>query len=420
MDRETTSNFGFLTACEKRRLVKRIAESELFRKAPRVREFFLYAADCTLENRLEDVREHAIAANVFRRDGNVYDLQDSIVRAEARNLRRRLEQYFQTEGKSERVIVSMPKGGYALSFEPRQESATAEDDTTARSRGSGRKAVFALSGSIAGGALLILAISHWVGAIANTALARQQAGLPFSAVFTNHSETLVVTSDVTALHILGITGRPIRLSDYVVRAYPRLTVSPPGLLDMWNRLELTDSNEVAMALRLIKRNSQFLSHVFLRSGHQIQLSDFENHNVVLIGSPLSNPWAQIYTDRLNFYFDMDPHLGIVIRNRAPRSGERAEYPNTYDRDHNRSYAEIALLPGSSNSGNALLIAGTTAAATVAAGDLATGPDFERQLRKYGINPRGKPIYFEILLRATAFATEPTHSEILAFRSGRDS
>src|SRR5579875_355536 len=335
--------FESLSWIEKRQLVERVAESELFRKAPRVRELFLYVADCTLQNRLEDVKEQAIAAKVFGRSPDAYDLQDSIVRAEARNLRRRLQLYFETEGKDEPVIIQMPKGRYAL--------------------------------LVAGYAfplfVFLLAILRYgyPAASEENSSRKEKALLPFTAVFHHKTDTLLITSDMTALHILGILGHPIRLSDYVVRSYPKLAVNPPGLLDMWNRLDFTDSDEVSMATLILKRNREFLEHSFLRSGHQVQLSDFRQDNMILIGSPLSKPWAQLYQDQLNFYFDMDPQLGIVLRNRNPRSGELPEYPTLADRECNRSYADIALIPSDNIRGNALLIAGTTAAATVAAGEL---------------------------------------------------
>jgi hypothetical protein len=106
-------------AGEKYLLVERIAASSLFQKSPRLREFLLYVANCTLENRLAEAREQVIAERVFNRKIDSQGGQDSIVRAEARNLRKRLEVYFATEGKDDPIVVVMPKGGYSLAFEAR-------------------------------------------------------------------------------------------------------------------------------------------------------------------------------------------------------------------------------------------------------------------------------------------------------------
>ncbi|HPQ17410.1 MAG TPA: hypothetical protein PLP04_19430, partial [Bryobacteraceae bacterium] len=106
---------------KKRELVARVANSSYFQKSPRLRSFFLYVAECTLENRLEDVREVQIAQHVFHRKADYNPGQDNIVRVEARSLRKRLELFFANEGKDETMIISMPKGSYALTFEPRSQ-----------------------------------------------------------------------------------------------------------------------------------------------------------------------------------------------------------------------------------------------------------------------------------------------------------
>lgn len=50
------------------------------------------------------------------------------MRAEARNLRKRLQSYFETEGAGEPYMVTMPKGGYSLVFRASRESVPASLD----------------------------------------------------------------------------------------------------------------------------------------------------------------------------------------------------------------------------------------------------------------------------------------------------
>ena len=94
------------TKREKRELVGRVANSPTFQKSPRLREFLVYVADCTIDDRLEDVREQQIATNVFNRKADYNPSQDNIVRVEARSLRKRLDAYFAGEGKDEPVVIS--------------------------------------------------------------------------------------------------------------------------------------------------------------------------------------------------------------------------------------------------------------------------------------------------------------------------
>jgi hypothetical protein len=430
--------FEVLSPTEKRQLVSRIAESHLFRRAPRVREFFLYVADCSIENRLEGVREQAIAENVFHRDSGNYE-QDSIVRAEARNLRRRLEQYFETEGKDEAIAVLMPKGGYSLSFERRSSRAPAKTEgmhaagrSTPLSRVSsepdkGQKTTGPVRFyRIACAALAILFLGvtalaiHWRPSRppATSPAVSARRSLPFSVLFDNLRDTYIVTSDTSVLQILILSGQRISVNDYIVRSYPPIRdTSRPVLTDMLNRFNNTNSDEMAIAGEIMSRNALFLQRTFLRSGHQVQLADFKGRNIILIGSPLSNPWAQLYADRLNFQFDWDPQRAITFHNRSPRASELPEYPAPGDDHHHWSYAHLVFLPDVDTPGSVLLIAGTTLGATAAAGEfLLDQAHLERELKTAGIDPAGPPHYFELLLRATTFTGGATQSEVIARRS----
>ena len=444
MRRDSLAEAEILSSAEKRALVSRVAASDAFRKAPRLREFFGYVAECTIAQRLDDVREQVIADKVFQRKVDYYELQDSIVRAEARNLRRRLDQYFETEGAAEPIVVSMPKGGYALCFSRRLaltsaeiveskapalsaegvpvpvQAALAEPLATGLGRSGGYQAACAILSLIA-----VIAVGfacHWRAQAREATLPgawkENTTAFPFPAVFSSGRDTLVVTSDTAVLQMLQISGKRVSLNDYIVRAYPPLPhVSPPNLQAMLNRFEYTDGNETALAGSILRKNAALIRRTYLRSGHEVQLSDFKGNNVILIGSPLSNPWAQLYAERLDFQFELEAGRGIVLRNPSPRRGERAEYPAPGDAEHHWAYARLALLPPEAeNGGAALLIAGTSAAATAAAGEFML--DDQRvaaALKQAGINPFGLPRYFELVLRATTFSGGATKSEVIATR-----
>ena len=428
----------------KEQLIARVADSSLFRKSPRLREFLRYAGDCTLGNRLRDLREQVIAEKVFQRKAEYYDFQDSIVRAEARNLRKRLEKYFETEGFEEAVLISMPKGGYSLTFGPRPPQAQPETamasipETVAgvvtepprlsrRKLASGQEPTWSTPSPrilrvacMCLGILATLASTlalHWYLRVAGGPPARADT-LPFSALFDNKQDTFIITSDTAFLQIAELEGRRLTLNDYLVRAYPGVPhLFPPNLIQDWNRSQYTDGAETTIAGLIMKRNAASLQRTFLRSGRQVALADFKNHNVVLLGSPISNPWAELYANRLNFQFDFDTKCGIKFWNRSPHKGELPTYPGALDEKLNRTYAQVAFLPNTSpDSGSALLLAGTTAESTAAAGEfLLNESGLAKTLKKIGVDPSGPPRYFEIFLRATTFVGDATQSEVIAYR-----
>ncbi len=70
--------------------------------------------------RAEPLKEFALGVDVFGRSLDDFDPQiDNIVRVEARRLRERLRQYYDTEGRDDPVVVDVPRGGYGVNFERR-------------------------------------------------------------------------------------------------------------------------------------------------------------------------------------------------------------------------------------------------------------------------------------------------------------
>jgi hypothetical protein len=407
---------------QKRQLVGRVAKSELFQRSPRLREFLLYVADCTLSERLEDVREQAIAARVFQRRPDPGG-QDSIVRAEARNLRKRLETYFTTEGAEEPVVLVMPKGAYSLAWVPRQNrlaEETREEEEARSPRPETKWLVWGIAGmtAVAIGALALALFWHAQVQSLNNRLGRRPAMLPFSAMFQGEDSTEIVTSDTGFFQISALLNRRVSLDEYVAREYAgRPETNPPNLIQNWNIYEYTDGREMAVAGLILRRNAEFAQRIYLRSGHSVMLQDFKDHNMVLIGSPVSNPWAQLYEDKLNFRCDVEPNGRICFRNKAARPGEQDIFPNEDDNAHHRTYARVAFLPKTSDASATLLIAGTTAQSTQAAGEFVTDPDeLLTVFRKMGIDPHGTPRFFELLIRSNNFVGGAILREVVAVRT----
>jgi hypothetical protein len=436
---------GPAAAEDKDLLIRRIAASELFTKAPRLRDFFLYAAECTLENRLADVREPVIAERVFKRSFDLNGGQDSIVRAEARNLRKRLDTYFETEGKDEPVIVTMPKGGYALAFHTREVNAQASTKTEMVAapavaeviRNGAAAPAIPLNAVPASGADLRLRLYRYgllaLGAFAVVMMALafywrsaetrlagelhiQPPSLPFSALFNNDTESMIVTSDTGLMQISSLAHRRISLDEYIARSYPNIpNIEPPWLITNWNIWEFTDSREMTLASEILRSNAQFSQRISLLSGHKVQLHDFKDKSAILIGSPVSNPWAQLYEEKLNFRCELGRNDRIIF-NEQLASGAIRQYPNEDDIRHNRTYARIAFLPRTSDAAPVLLLAGTTAQSTEAAGELVLDRQrLAQTLRSIGIDPSGPPRFFEILIRSNDFVGGAILPEVVAWR-----
>ena len=108
-----------------RELVQRIAASPEFQRATKQREFLLYVVEQKLAGRTENVTEALIGHRVYGRPASYDTGNDSIVRTEARTLRKRLERYFSAEGRDEPVVVEIPRGAYLPVFHARLETSAA-------------------------------------------------------------------------------------------------------------------------------------------------------------------------------------------------------------------------------------------------------------------------------------------------------
>ncbi len=105
---------------EARAQLDRILTSAEFDATPREQSFLKYVVGETLDGRASRIKAYTIAVEVFGRSGSFDSQNDPIVRIEASHLRRSLERYYLTAGRSDPIVISIPKGGYVPIFARRQ------------------------------------------------------------------------------------------------------------------------------------------------------------------------------------------------------------------------------------------------------------------------------------------------------------
>jgi adenylate cyclase len=96
--------------------LSRILASPNFDASERNRRFLAHVVEEALAGRTDRIKAYAIATEVFGRDLKFDPQLDSIVRIEADRLRRSLERYYLTDGRTSRVRIDIPRGGYAPIF----------------------------------------------------------------------------------------------------------------------------------------------------------------------------------------------------------------------------------------------------------------------------------------------------------------
>jgi hypothetical protein len=102
-------------------LAQRVAASESIGRSKLLADFLLYIVDRYICNLTDEITEHQIGVVVFGRAEGYDSNEDNIVRSYARNLRKRLDEYFSGEGSNEILRIEIPRGGYLPVFYSKED-----------------------------------------------------------------------------------------------------------------------------------------------------------------------------------------------------------------------------------------------------------------------------------------------------------
>lgn len=90
--------------------------SPMFTRAPSLAQLLRYICQKHFNGEAHLIKEQHIAVEALGRQEPFDQKRDSIVRVELHRLRKRLQQYYQTEGADHEIVITIPSGGYAPRF----------------------------------------------------------------------------------------------------------------------------------------------------------------------------------------------------------------------------------------------------------------------------------------------------------------
>lgn len=409
-------------------LIERILATGPFQKSGRLRELLPYLAERALHGHSQDLTEHNIGIAVFGKAENYSPVDDSSVRVHARQLRLKLHEYFDGEGRSENLIVEIPKGSYTPVFRVAEQQLSAPLTTitplpasVVLPRPKGWR--IAMPWMIAG----LLAIVCTLLSIRLMQSPRHQTPpWPLSGIFDGATRTHIVIADVNYGMLRIISQQGGSLEEYL-RPNLQQTLTPTHLSDREARImnyiassNLTSYADVVVATTLSNLAPDGRQLISVRSARDLRLRDLEDGNYVFVGSPSSNPWVSLYQNKLNFT-ESEGVVGESMKyfvNEHPRTGEQKTYQGLeFTGSAGEDYATISLLPTSSGRGSVLILQGLQQEGTEAAGLFLADEGAGARIRKaLGIaEDSSQPIHFEILIRTRAVAGAPNATSIVAGR-----
>ncbi len=431
-----------------RALLSRVVNSQELKRSSRLRELMQYLGNRSLDLQDAAIREQEIGAAVFGRPEDYDTNIDNIVRVNVSELRKRLAHYFQEEGAGESLILEIPRGGYLPVFvarpvaapvpiampNPTLEGPVAEHPTVAehppiespltRTQLAGLKARswrVAVLGLLLGLAICACGYLTWQNRDLRAQLRPWQSDRTMEAFWSQFlgtgEEVDIVTADTSYALAQDLLARPISLDDYLDYKYKSFGDMPgvaPEKRDALNLALDRDTGSVGdfdAAKRMMDLDAHS-SAIKLASARDFTPQGVKNNNVILLGSSESNPWVNLYKDRLNFVVEYDQaHHHSYVQNRNPLPGERSVYEVQGDRD--REYSTLAFLPNMAEHRYTLIIAGTNSQGTRAAGEFVTSPEGLAAIRQR--LPVGRSPYFEVLLSSSGLRGTTLHTSIEAAR-----
>jgi hypothetical protein len=384
---------------ERWQLVLRVAASQQFAKAARLREILLYITRSWLLDETTSIREQEIGCDVLGRGANFNPAEDNIVRVQVRQLRKKLEQYFATEGRTESIELQVPKGSYVPRFEKRSQQQSAAVSTLrdiapppehilqapSENRETGQSSRHHdLRKTFLVAATVLLALFFFgLGRFTHfpspaNAIVRKTGQNPLlDRIFLSDLPISIVVADTNLVMLQNVLHTDISVNDYISKDYPANILryaSNPGERALLERLALrnfTSLADVNVAMRCAELSREFGAKSTLRYTRHLNARDFEHGNFILIGSRTADPWVTLFEPQLNFVYEKDPDTQVFhFRNKQPLPGEQAIYTPSTEKDASTtSYVDIALVPNLSKTGYVLLLNAATMNANEAAIEL---------------------------------------------------
>lgn len=432
-------------SAERWALVERVLASAQLRRATRLREMLQYVGQRSLKDGCDQIREQQIGVDVFSRPEGYDTSTDNIVRVNATELRKRIEAYFEAEGAKEPVIMEIPRGSYVPVFRnrPVELAETAEASTPAEvvepeapaahpeavpgRRSSGWLIAGLVAASVLIVALAVTSLNLWMQDRTMRRLLYPWQSKPAVASLWNeflnaNPNTDVVIGDAGFAMFQAISKQTFSLRDYLSHAYwdappaGQQTPEMRSLLSGIGRRMMVSRGGFSIA-RHLSNLDPLNNRIHIYFARNYMPSLVKRDNLILFGTSLSNPWMELFEDRLSFSVERKEDSGqapgafhAFVVNRSPAAGEQAAYTPS----STTGYCTVAYLPNPEHNGKVLVIQGTTSEAAQGCGDFLLS---ESQLSNFQkkLHTSRFP-YFEVLLSTSQMLDVPLSTKIVAYRT----
>jgi hypothetical protein len=364
--------------------IQRILQSKAFRTSEIHRNLLSYLAEKSLSGTADGLKEYTVGLDVFAKPDSYDPRQESTVRMHVARLRQKLSEYYRTEGANDLILVDLPKGGFKVTFEPREVRAEIVSEQVIlpiEARSWGRKEI-----ALVAGLLLAIGLAAYFG----TRLWQvQRTSIETSREWTPELKQL--------------------WEPFVSSKRPLIVcLSTPS----------AGSNEAGTATGAVLLG-QFLGmlhkqDVLVTSSDQIAAPEIAMGNVVFLGPVAGNRQMQAMSADRPFVLEPGG-----IRNMNPAPGEPelfVDKPPRDPQDTEESYALISRVPGLYGNGEVLYLAGSRISSITGEVQAFTDAMFAKTLVSKMKKADGSlPHYYQVVLKIKSMDTMPIEVSYVVHR-----
>jgi hypothetical protein len=442
---EVEPKLAELEPTEKLEQLKRVLQSQTLAGSESLRGLLQYVVLKAIGDQASHLKEYTIATEVFGRSGDFDARTDSVVRVQAKRLRTKLQDYYETEGKSDPVLIEIPKGHYTVTFSLARNAHAADlvrDTKTTTSEASAdssshidREKTWRMALILA---VVVLAIGVVVLTISNRDLRRQteesisikgesDAGAVWKPFLSSGAPTLLVLSNPAVYRFSNAADPDVLLKRSVELTPEQAGWLTEALKDRFvmrqNRipkliLAPADYTGVGEAIGLQRVADLFRSagkSITLKQSRTVSAEDMKTYNVISLGSVWANDWS----GKLPIKEDFTYSVNATILNTSQEPGEEKEYSPRFNErtgDLIQDYGLITVKPGVTDETTLMILAGVKSEGTQAAAEYVTKKEYLNILNQHLqqlSGPSGPPKYYQVLLKVDVDNGIPITASILA-------
>ena len=405
----------------------RILSSRFFKNAVRSRQFLEYVVHHKLAGNPEQLKERTIGTEVFHRAPGYATGDDPVVRVQAGEVRRRLEQYYAASQDRSALQIQLPVGSYSPMFRSRPAESPALVEPLDRhtvpltTDAPAEKARIVRNWKIIALGMALILVAGILFETATHLKAHPKSMLEqfWAPVFDTPQPVLicvakpVVYRPALELYQRYARNHPGAFESEVERSNQVLPLSDREKVEWGQMLQYPDYGvavgDAYSAVRASGLLGQLGKPSQVRIGTNYSFEDLRNSPAMIIGA-FNNKWTMQIAPSLHFAF-VEENGSYFIREQGPDGREWRTALREFEK-FGDDFGIVARLLDSKTGQFTVIAAGLTSSGTQAAGEFVSNPDFLNKGMRAVSAPWQKK-NLELVLQTTVTDSTPGPPHVIA-------